>query len=55
MSITILEVLEGAEYNLKNATIQIQKKMGLSQLHNAIKLLSFGKSPDDDFNEEDLK
>ena len=54
MSLTILEVLECAEYNLSNQKIPMQKDMGLRQLRNAIKLLSDGKTPKDDFNEEDL-
>ena len=54
MSLTILEVLENAEYNLKESSLDFQKKLGLKQLSNAIILLNKGKDLEDDFKEEDL-
>ena len=55
MSLSILEVLQNAEFNLKNGTVPTQKSIGLDQLSNAIYLLS-EKDKDiyDDFNEDDL-
>jgi len=51
MSVTILEVLENAEYNLvKNASLPFAKKLGISQLHNAIVLLEKGYSIEDTFD-----
>lgn len=39
---TILEALENARYNLKNATAPIQREIGINQLDNAIYLLEKG-------------
>lgn len=56
MSLTILEVLQNAEYNLKNGTMVFQKELGLKQLSNAIYLMDEKeKLPDDEFNESDLE
>ena len=56
MSVTILEVLQNAEYNLKNAVMPMQLKIGIDQLSNAIYLLvEKEKGLYDDFNEDDLK
>lgn len=56
MSLSILEVLRNAEYNLKNAAFPEQTKMGIRQLSNAIYLLD-EKEKDlyDDFDEADLE
>lgn len=54
MSLTILEVLENADYNLQNQTIPLQVILAKEQLHNALKLINKGKKLEDDFNEEDL-
>lgn len=55
MSITIIEVLENALYNLQKRVFEPQRKVGLNQLENAIILLKNGRSPFDDFNEDKLK
>jgi len=56
MTITIMEVLQNAEYNLKNAVIPMQTKMGIDQLSNVNYLLNeLGKDLLDDFNECDLE
>lgn len=55
MSLTILEVLENADYNLQNMRLPMQLELAKEQLHNALKLIDNGKELDDDFNEEDLK
>ena len=55
MSLSILEVLENAEHNLKCPTIQIQYQIGLSQLSNVLYLIrekDYGLY--DTFNEDDL-
>ena len=55
MSITILEVLENAEYNLNDGSMpQIQVPMAKEQLSNAIKALNNGYNIDDDYNEDML-
>lgn len=55
MSLTILEVLENASYNLQNMhSPAIQLPMAKEQLKNAIKLLNDGKDLYDEFKEEDL-
>jgi hypothetical protein len=51
MSLTILEVLENADYNLQKAQIPMQIEMGKSQLHNALILLNKGKTLEDDFED----
>ena len=54
MSLTILEVLENAEYNLKGK-IPAQQEMGIRQLSNALYLINEkDKGLNDDFNEEEL-
>ncbi len=42
MSVTILEALESADYNLKTAGHPIQTEIGINQLHNAVTLLVKG-------------
>lgn len=54
MSLTIMEVLYNAQFNLKAGALEIQHTIGRNQLDNAIKLLEKGKKLDDDFNEDDL-
>jgi len=55
MSITILEVLQNAEYNLRHDNSQIIKGVGLEQLQNAIWLMVFlDHHVTDDFIEEDI-
>lgn len=49
MSLTILEVLENADYNLQNARLQLQIDMAKEQLHNALELLNEGKTLEDEF------
>ena len=51
MSLTILEVLENADYNLQNAKMELQIDVAKSQLHNALTLLNEGFTLEDDFNE----
>ena len=48
MSLTILEVLENAEFNLN---YEHGKKVAKEQLHNVIVLLDKGYDAFDDFNE----
>ena len=56
MSLSILEVLENAKFNLQPNTPGFQKTLGLEQLSNAIYLLDEKeKSVFDDFNEADLE
>ena len=56
MTITIMEILQNAEYNLKNAIIPAQTKMGIDQLSNANYLLNeLEKDLLDNFHEDDLK
>jgi hypothetical protein len=48
MSVTILEGLMNAEYNLKNNALgRIQVDLALEQLHNAVTLLEKGYSLSD--------
>ena len=54
MSLTIIEVLENAEYNLKRDVLPI-RKIGLDQLRNAIDLLEAGSSPFEDFDQKKLE
>lgn len=54
MSLTILEVLENARYNMGGQVPQVQLPLAKEQLENAIKALENGYSPDDDFDEEML-
>lgn len=55
MSLTLLEVLENADYNLQEAKIPMQVEMAKSQLHNVLKLLKQGMMLEDDFDESKLK
>jgi hypothetical protein len=55
VSVTLIEVLMNAKHNLSNPAIPMQKAMGLDQLQNAIDLLESGKSPFDDFDEDELQ
>ena len=48
MSLTVLEVLENAEYNISTAQ-DFQVAVGLSQLRNAIKQLNENGDADCDF------
>ena len=54
MSLTIFEVLQNAECNLKNSMTSAQQGIGINQLSNAINLLEQGKDLYDDFDESDL-
>jgi len=54
MSLSILEVLENADYNLQNARLPMQIDLAKRQLNNALKLINKGKTLEDTFNEEDL-
>jgi hypothetical protein len=57
MSLTILEVLQNAEYNLKNNVMgKFQTDLAIEQLSNAIYLMDEkDKLPHDDFDESDLR
>jgi len=56
MTITIMEVLQNAEYNLKNAVLPFQIRMGIDQLSNANYLLNeLDKDLLDNYYEDDLK
>lgn len=48
MSVSILECLQNAQYNLVEAKMPMQKQIGANQLDNAIKLLSKGYSIEDE-------
>lgn len=48
MSVTILEALQNAQYNLCEGQIPAQKIIGKSQLTNAISLLEKGYGIDDE-------
>jgi rRNA maturation endonuclease Nob1 len=52
MSLTILEVLENADYNLQNAKMQMQIELAKSQLHNALKKIDEGKTLEDIYYED---
>ena len=54
MSVTILEVLENAKYNLNGTVPEIQLPLAKQQLKNAIKALENGYDIDDDFDEKML-
>lgn len=55
MSLTILEVLENADYNLREARMPAQVEIGKVQLQNALDLLlNQGMTLEDDFDEEKL-
>ena len=53
MSITIIEVLENAQYNLEG-NVPMQISMAKEQLGNAIKTLENGYDAFDDYNEDML-
>ena len=53
MSLTILEVLENAHYNITHGRSG-QLGAGVHQLKNVITLLGAGKKANGDFNDEDL-
>lgn len=42
MSVTILEALQNANYNIRNASMTFQLQMGKEQLNNAVTLLDKG-------------
>ena len=42
MSVSILEALQNAEYNFKNPMSGLFHNLAVSQLHNAVELLSKG-------------
>jgi len=44
MSVTILEVLQNADYNLQQSLMPFQVKLAKDQLHNAVTLLEKGYS-----------
>lgn len=48
---TIYEVLLNAQYNLCEATIPLQIRIGKEQLNNVIEQLDNGKGLDDEFEE----
>lgn len=54
MSLSVLEVLENAEFNLKSK-VPVQRDIGLDQLSNAIKLLDMGVEAEEDANLDLLK
>ena len=55
MGLSILEVLQNAQYNLKVSRPSFQKRMGKEQLDNAILLLENGKDIKDQYDEYELK
>jgi hypothetical protein len=52
---TILEVLENSDYNLQKSRLDIQIRLGIEQLHNALLLINDGAVITDEFNEDRLK
>lgn len=54
MSLTILEVLENADYNLQEARLPMQIDIAKDQLHNALNLLNQGMKLEDDFDKAKL-
>jgi len=55
MSLTILEVLENAEYNLRGK-MKFQRSLGLEQLCSAIDQINkYDIGLDDDFRDADLE
>lgn len=50
MSVTILEVLQNARYNLSKAGHPVQRDIGLNQLKNAVGLLEKGYDLNDVFD-----
>ncbi len=53
MSITVLEVLKNAEYNLINGSIPIQRSLAIQQLSNAILQLEEDSDADNEFIEKE--
>lgn len=51
MSVTLLEVLQNARFNLLEGRLAMQKELGREQLLNAIVLFEKGYSPNNDFDE----
>lgn len=51
MSLSVLEVLQNAEYNLKNGVMSMQKDIAISQLSNAILQLEENSNADAKFIE----
>ena len=51
MSLSVLEVLQNAEYSLKNGVLPFQKELAVEQLTNAINQLSANSDADEDFIE----
>lgn len=51
MSLSILEVLQNAQYNLCEGKIDFQLTVGKQQLTNAVELLMKDYSLEDDFDE----
>ena len=51
MPVSILDALEGAEYNLCQGRSELNVIIGRSQLHNAVELLGKGYSLSDDIDE----
>ena len=54
MSISIFEVLLNARYNLKS-DMDLQRKMGMNQLDNAITCLSNDKTIEDIFDDDEFQ
>lgn len=54
MALTILDVLENADYNLQNAKMDLQINLAKEQLHNALDLLNKDFGLDDYFDETKL-
>lgn len=52
MSITVLEVLENAKFNLENSNGGFQVKIAIEQLSNAIKQLEQNSNANEEFNDE---
>jgi hypothetical protein len=52
MSVSIMEVLYNAQYNLCEAKMPFQIALGKEQLNNAIKALESGKSLDDEYEDD---
>ena len=51
MSLSILEVLQTAEYNLVNGNTRMQREIGEQQLSNALRLLEEDADLNDEFKE----
>lgn len=55
MSLSIIEVLLNAEFNLRPETAPFQKAIGHEQLRNAIVMLDAGKAVTDTFDIDECK